>query len=54
MLEVKYEQNAGGGGQWENAPSGIHKATCCDLVDLGQQETEWGTKHQIEFVFELD
>lgn len=52
-LSVTFEEG-GGGGPWENAPAGIHKATCCDLVDLGQQETQFGTKHQIEFVFELD
>ncbi len=44
----------GGGGSWENAPIGIHKATCCDVVDLGTQETEFGTKHQCELYFELD
>jgi hypothetical protein len=45
---------SGGGGTWENAPTGIHKATCCDVVDLGNQETEFGTKHQCEIHFELD
>ena len=55
MLEIKYEEMTGGaGGQWQNAPAGIHKAICCDLVDLGEQETQFGTKHQCEFVFELD
>tara|TARA_R100000654_G_scaffold39630_3_gene65493 strand:- start:757 stop:1353 length:597 start_codon:yes stop_codon:yes gene_type:complete len=56
MLEVKYEES-GGGGQWENAPAGIHKATCCDLVDLGMQDDNYNPgvkKHQIEIVFELD
>ena len=54
-LVVTYEENGtGGGGEWENAPTGIHKAICCDLVDLGQQETEYGPKHQCELHFELD
>ena len=44
----------GGGGSWENAPIGIHKATCCDVVDLGRQETEHGPKLQCELYFELD
>lgn len=44
---------SGGDSSWENAPTGIHKATCCDMVDLGQQETEFGTKHQCELYFEL-
>lgn len=45
---------SGGGGAWENAPTGIHKSTCCDVVDLGTQETEFGTKQQCELYFELD
>lgn len=52
MLSVTFE--GGGATPWENAPAGIHKANCCDVVDLGQQETQFGTKHQIVFVFELD
>lgn len=54
-LIVTYEENGtAGGGEWENAPTGIHKATCCDLVDLGRQETEFGPKLQCELHFELD
>jgi hypothetical protein len=52
-LVVTYEENTGGG-SWENAPIGIHKSTCCDVVDLGIQETEHGPKHQCEIHFELD
>jgi len=52
MLSVTV--GSGGGGTWENAPVGIHKATCCDVVDLGRQETEHGNKHQCELHFELD
>ena len=44
----------GGGGAWENAPTGIFKATCCDVIDLGRQETEHGNKHQCEIHFELE
>ena len=54
-LVVTYNENTGGGnGAWQNAPIGIHKATCCDVVDLGTQETEYGPKHQCEIHFELD
>ena len=52
-LVVTYSENTGGG-TWENPPKGIHKARCCDVVDLGVQETEHGSKHQCEIHFELD
>ena len=53
-MSLNITVSEGGGGTWENAPTGIHKATCCDVVDLGQQETEFGDKHQCELHFELD
>ena len=53
-MSLSITVGSGGGGTWENAPIGIHKATCCDVVDLGQQETEFGNKHQCEIHFELD
>ena len=52
-MSLSITVGSGGGGTWENAPVGIHKSTCCDIVDLGQQETEFGTKHQCELHFEL-
>lgn len=53
-MSLNITVSEGGGGNWENAPTGIHKSTCCDVVDLGQQETEFGAKHQCELHFELD
>ena len=53
-MSLSITVSEGGGGNWENAPTGIHKSTCCDVVDLGQQETEFGAKHQCELHFELD
>ena len=53
-MSLSITVGSGGGGAWENAPTGIHKSTCCDVVDLGQQETEFGNKHQCEIHFELD
>ena len=52
-MSLEITVQSGAGGSWENAPIGIHKSTCCDIVDLGQQETEFGTKHQCELHFEL-
>ena len=53
-MSLSITVSEGGGGAWENAPTGIHKATCCDVVDLGRQETEHGPKLQCEIHFELD
>ena len=52
-MSLSITVSEGGGGNWENAPTGIHKSTCCDVVDLGRQETEFGEKHQCELHFEL-
>jgi hypothetical protein len=54
IMSLNITVSEGGGGTWENAPTGIHKSTCCDIVDLGRQETEHGPKLQCEIHFELD
>ena len=53
-MSLSITVGSGGSTTWENAPTGIHKATCCDVVDLGKNETEFGEKHQCELHFELD
>lgn len=35
------------------APAGVQAAVCCDVVDLGLQQTNWGAKHQIWIVWLL-
>ena len=36
------------------APEGLHPSVCCDVVDLGEQQTDWGPKPKIELRFLLD
>jgi hypothetical protein len=36
------------------APEGLHQAVCCDVVDLGLQQTPWGEKQKVELRWELD
>lgn len=36
------------------APEGLHQGVCCDVVDLGLQETPWGQKEQIRIVWAID
>lgn len=33
---------------FEPCPSGVQQAVCCDVVDLGTMETEWGPKWKID------
>jgi hypothetical protein len=36
------------------APEGLHQAVCCDVIDLGICETNWGDKHQVEIRWQLE
>ena len=38
---------------WENPTSGIHSAVCCDVIDLGEQQTNFGPKNQLQLKFRL-
>lgn len=35
------------------APQGVHPAVCCDIIDLGQQDTDWGPKRMVEIRWQL-
>ncbi len=34
-------------GTFSTAPEGLQQAVCCDVEDLGEQQTPWGLKHQV-------
>jgi hypothetical protein len=36
-----------GGSDYTPAPAGMHAARCCDVVDLGDEETPWGVKAKV-------
>jgi hypothetical protein len=36
------------------APEGLHAAVCCDVVDLGLQQTPWGEKHKVEIRWQIE
>uniref|UniRef100_A0A6M3JXF7 Uncharacterized protein n=1 Tax=viral metagenome TaxID=1070528 RepID=A0A6M3JXF7_9ZZZZ len=40
-------KNTGGGKAFVPCPSGLHQAVCCDVVDNGIVQTQWGDKHKI-------
>lgn len=35
------------------APEGVHNARCIRIIDLGTQETKWGSKRKIQLALEL-
>ena len=36
------------------APEGLHAAVCCDVVDLGLVDTQFGQKHKVELRWQLE
>ena len=43
-----------GGEGFEPAPPGPHPVVCCDVADLGQQETKWGKKDMVRIYWMLN
>ena len=43
----------GGSGSYKHPPEGTRPAICNMVVDLGMQETPYGTKHQVYIRWEL-
>ena len=37
---------------FEPCPEGVQQAVCCDVIDLGVQETPWGAKHKVDIRFQ--
>lgn len=35
------------------APQGVHPAVCVDIIDLGEQQTDWGPKRMVEIRWQL-
>lgn len=40
--------------EFETAPEGLYPAVCCDVIDLGVQQTPWGAKHQVSIRWALE
>lgn len=36
------------------APEGLHQAVCVDIVDLGIVSTQWGDKHKVRVVWQIE
>lgn len=39
---------------YEPAPEGLYQAVCVDVIDLGQQTSQYGTQHKVELRWQLE
>jgi hypothetical protein len=40
--------------EYTPAPEGLHRAVCVDAVDLGMKDTQFGRKHKIRYVWQIE
>lgn len=43
-----------GGRDFDPAPEGLFPAVCCDVVDRGMVESQWGVAHKVQLRWQLD
>ena len=41
-------KDSGGSGDFEPVPAGTYIGRCVTVVDLGEQDTPWGSKEKVE------
>jgi hypothetical protein len=46
--------SAGTGEVFTPAPAGLHRAICCDVVDLGMVTGAYGTKHKVRIIWQTE
>jgi hypothetical protein len=39
---------------FQPAPTGVHTGVCVDVIDLGMKDTQWGPKHKIRLVWQIE
>lgn len=39
---------------FEPCPEGLHHGVCVDVYDLGEVQTSWGNKHQVQLRWQID
>jgi hypothetical protein len=42
------------GTEYRPAPEGLHQGVCVDVVDLGLEKTQWGEKHKVRIMWQID
>jgi len=46
--------SSGSGESFTPAPVGLHRAICCDVVDLGMVPSQWGDKHKVRVIWQTE
>lgn len=41
-------------GDFTPAPQGLHNAVCCDVEDLGFEQSQYGQRHRLQIVWQLE
>lgn len=41
-------------GDFTPAPQGLHNAVCCDVQDLGFEQSQFGPRHRMQIVWQLE
>ena len=52
-MPVMVSSSGGGGADFTPAPIGLHRGVCCDIVDLGYLDTQWGKKRKIDLKVQI-
>ena len=39
---------------WTPAPEGLHQGVCVDVIDMGMVQTQWGEKHKVRIVWQIE
>jgi hypothetical protein len=54
MAIIAKASSGGGGEAFAPAPAGMHRAICCDVVDLGMVTGQFGTKHKVRIIWQTE
>lgn len=53
-MAIIAKASAGSGESFTPAPVGLHRAICCDVVDLGMVQGQYGTKHKVRIIWQTE
>jgi len=53
-MPIIAKASQGSGESFVPAPVGIHRAICCDVVDLGMITSQFGTKHKVRLIWQTE
>ncbi len=53
-MAIIAKASTGSGEVFAPAPAGMHRAICCDVVDLGMVTGAYGTKHKVRVIWQTE